>query len=73
MRVGLGAIRLAGGAPGFFTGVLGTNLRAHDLAAPDDLSRFGAHGPALQPSFAYLRNATRLCGWERRTHPSLVK
>jgi hypothetical protein len=46
--MGLGAIRLTGGLRGRLSGALGADLGAHDLAASDDLSRFGAHGEALQ-------------------------
>ena len=35
---GLGAIGLANGFPGFFPRVSRVDFRAHDLAAPDDLS-----------------------------------
>jgi hypothetical protein len=42
-RLRLGAIRLTGGFLGFFPRMSRVDFRAHDLAAPDDLSRFGAH------------------------------
>src|ERR1700687_1289316 len=49
-RFGLGAVGLANGLFGGFLGALGADFRAPDPAAPDDLSRFGAHGGALQRS-----------------------
>src|ERR1700736_6793169 len=41
-RVSLGTIRLANGFPGGFASSFCAHLRAADLAAPDNLSRFGA-------------------------------
>jgi hypothetical protein len=38
-----GAVGLAGSPLCLFAGVPSANLRAHDLAAPNDLSIFGAH------------------------------
>jgi hypothetical protein len=58
-RAGLGAIRLTGGLPGFFTGMFGAHLRAHDLAAPDDFARLGAHGRSLKRALRALDNAAR--------------
>ena len=47
-RFRLSAIRRTGGLPGFLPGALGAYVGAHDPAAPDYLSRFGAHGRPLQ-------------------------
>jgi hypothetical protein len=46
--VGLRAIGLTGGFLCVFPGLPRAYVGAHDLAAPDDLSRFGAHGWRLQ-------------------------
>src|ERR1700686_4816004 len=48
MPPSLGAIGLTGGLPGFFPGMPSVYLGAHDLAAPDYLSRFRAHGAARE-------------------------
>jgi hypothetical protein len=48
MPASLGAIGLTGGLPGFFPGMPSVYLGAHDLAAPDYLSRFRAHGAARE-------------------------
>jgi hypothetical protein len=40
----LGAIGLTGGFYGSLASMFGVHLGRADLTAPDDLSRFGAHG-----------------------------
>ena len=46
-----------------FTGTLGADVGAHDAAAPDDLSRFGAHAPHYSVAVADSQYTT---GWQNR-------
>jgi hypothetical protein len=53
-----------------FAGVSGAHLRAHDRASPDDLSRFGAHGPGITATPAVAGNPTRNRCPERPNAPT---
>jgi hypothetical protein len=55
-------IGLTGGLPGFLPGLPSADVSAHDLAAPDRLSRFGAHGRQLQrrPHVSAIHEGLRL-------------
>jgi hypothetical protein len=58
-----GAVGVADGVLCGFTGMLGAYLGADDLVAVDHISRFGAHGRALQCS---LRVQAMPLGFEVR-------
>ena len=63
--VGLGAVGLAGGLLGRLAGMPSVDLRAHDLAAPYDFSRFGAH-EAHYSAAAGCRQSPRNSGGDGR-------
>lgn len=74
MCVSLGAVRLTGRFLGALAGAFGVDLCVGDPAAPDDLSRFGAHGLGITATLASPGNPTRISCPERGSAPTgLVK
>ena len=55
-----GSISVTDGLDSALAGTLCAYLRTHDVTAPNNLARFGAHGRASQPGLATPRNATRV-------------
>ena len=57
--MGFRPVRLTRGFLGALAGAFGVHLRRADLATPNDLARFGAHG-GITASLASPGNATRI-------------